>query len=211
MRAPPPPFERSVFVNAPFDEDFAPLLQAICFCIVDLGFTPRLAPENADNAANRLLRIIELIRGSKFGIHDLSRCKSSEVDEYSRMNMPFELGLDHGCAIFGSGRDSGKTILILEHTRYDYQKALSDISGWDIEAHKGEFLRIVRIVIGWLVRHAEAEPIGASRVQAHYATFQEWYWEREADRGSSEDDIRAYPTVQVVEAMQEWMLAGRPD
>lgn len=67
-----PSFERSVFVNCPFDEAFAPLLQAIAFCITDLGFFPRLAPENSDNAANRLDRIIELIRGSKYGIHDLS-------------------------------------------------------------------------------------------------------------------------------------------
>ncbi|NLD67200.1 MAG: hypothetical protein GX644_00130 [Limnobacter sp.] len=63
-----PPFERSVFVNCPFDEEFAPLLQAIAFCVVDLGFYPRLAPENANNAANRLDRIIELIRGSKYVI-----------------------------------------------------------------------------------------------------------------------------------------------
>jgi hypothetical protein len=93
-----PPFERSVFVNCPFDEDFAPLLQAIAFCITDLGFYPRIAPENANNAANRLDRIVEQISESKYGIHDLSRCKSTKVDEYARLNMPFELGLDHACA-----------------------------------------------------------------------------------------------------------------
>jgi hypothetical protein len=43
-----------------------------------------------------------------------------------------------------------------------------------------------------------------------YLTFQEWYWERELARGASDDDIRAYPTVQVVEAMREWVDAGRP-
>lgn len=211
MRAPAPPFERSVFVNAPFDEAFAPLLQAICFCIIDLGFVPRLAPENADNAANRLARIVELIRGSKYGIHDLSRCKSATADEYSRMNMPFELGLDHGCAAFGAGPSRDKAILILEHTRYDYQRALSDIAGWDIEAHDGEFLKAVRIVIRWLIRQAGADPIGPALVQTHYATFQEWYWERETARGASDDDIRAYPTVQIIEAMLDWVDAGRPD
>ena len=85
-----PPFERSVFINCPFDEAFAPLLQAIAFCVTDLGYCPRLAPENADNAANRLDRIIDLIRGSKYGIHDLSRCKSAVPGEYARMNMPFD-------------------------------------------------------------------------------------------------------------------------
>ena len=82
----PPSFERSVFVNCPFDEEYAPILQALAFCIVYLGFHPRLAPENADNAATRLDRIAELIRDSKYGIHDLSRCKSRTVDEYARMS-----------------------------------------------------------------------------------------------------------------------------
>jgi hypothetical protein len=206
-----PPFERSVFVNCPFDEAFAPLLQAIAFCVTDLGYYPRLAPENADNAANRLDRIIKLIRGSKYGIHDLSRCKSTVVGEYARLNMPFELGLDHGCAQFGGGQMSGKTILILEETRYDYQKGLSDISGWDIHAHEADFIKVVRIVSSWLIRQAGADPIGPAKIQGDYLTFQEWYWERENSHGASDDDIKAYPTVQVVTAMREWVEANRPD
>jgi hypothetical protein len=206
-----PPFERSVFVNCPFDEAFAPLLQAIAFCVTDLGYYPRLAPENADNAANRLDRIIKLIRGSKYGIHDLSRCKSSAVGEYARLNMPFELGLDHGCAQFGGGQMSGKTILILEETLYDYQKGLSDISGWDIHAHEADYIKVVRIVSSWLIRQAGADPIGPAKIQGNYLTFQEWYWERETARGASDDDIKAYPTVQVVNAMREWVEANRPD
>lgn len=204
------PFERSVFVNCPFDEAFSPLLQAIAFCLTDMGFFPRLAPENADNAANRLDRIIELIRSSKYGIHDLSRCKSTSVGEYARLNMPFELGLDHACARFGDGQMGGKTILILEENRYDYQKGLSDISGWDIHSHDGDFIKAVRIVASWLIRQAGAEPVGPAKIQGNYLTFQEWYWEREIARGASDDDIKAYPTVQVVAAMREWVEAGRP-
>ncbi len=205
-----PPFERSVFINCPFDEGFAPLLQAIAFCITDLGFYPRLAPENPDNAANRLDRIVELIRSSKFGIHDLSRCKAAAVGEFARLNMPFELGIDHGCARFGDGRLSEKTILILEENRYDYQKGLSDISGWDIQAHSGDYIDVVRIVRNWLVRQAGADPVGPSKIQDDYIAFQEWHWRRELARGASDDDIKAYPTVEFVGAMREWVEAGRP-
>lgn len=205
-----PPFDRSVFLNCPFDEDFAPLLQAIASCIVNLGFYPRLAPENSDNSATRLERIVELIVRSKFGIHDLSRCKSENAGDYARLNMPFELGVDHGCARFGTGRCNEKTILILEKTRYDYQKGLSDIAGWDIEAHAGDHIKAVRIVRNWLVSHAGAEPIGPAKIQGDYVTFQEWYWERELSRGSSEDDILDYPTVSVIAAMHEWVSAGKP-
>ena len=205
-----PPFERSVFINCPFDEDFAPILQAIAFAVVALGFSPRLAPENSDNAAARLDRIIELIRGSKFGIHDLSRCKSSGSDEFARMNMPFELGLDHACCRFGDGSLSEKRILILEHTRYDYQKSLSDISGWDIQSHAGNFEKAVRHVRSWLIAQANAPKIGAALIQGKYIAFQEWYWETEIAAGSSEEDITAYPTAELIKAMHDWMQAGQP-
>lgn len=205
-----PPFERSVFVNCPFDEKFEPILQAIAFCLTDLGFYPRLAPENSDNAANRLDRIIKLIRGSKYAIHDLSRCKAESIGEYSRLNMPFELGIDHGCARFGAGRLSKKSILILESGVYDYQKCLSDISGWDISAHGGDYKRAISVVRNWLVRQAGAAPIGPAKIQGDYLTFQEWYWERETANGASDEDIKAYPTVQVVQAMREWMELGKP-
>lgn len=140
------PFEQSVFVNCPFDDEYAPILQAIAFCIYDLGFTPRLAPENSNAGAGRLQRILELIQGSKFAIHDLSRCKAEAAGEYYRLNMPFELGLDHAAANFGDKQLASKSILVLEEVRYDFQKSLSDISGWDIEAHNGDQVQAVRKV-----------------------------------------------------------------
>jgi hypothetical protein len=203
-------FDRSVFINCPFDEQFAPILQAVAFCVTDLGFRPRLAPENSDNGTSRLERIIELIRESRFGIHDLSRCKSTHVDEYYRLNMPFELGLDHSAARFGAGELASKSILILEESRYDYQKSLSDISGWDIEAHGGEYTQAVRKVSRWLIQHAGANPIGTAAILRHYEDFQEWHWERELSRGASEDDIREYPTIDFVRAMSEWVALDRP-
>ena len=204
------PFDRSVFINCPFDDDFAATLQAIAFCVIDLGFQPCLAPENSDNGVARLERIIELVRESKFGIHDLSRCKAAAVGEYYRLNMPFELGLDHAAAKFGGGRLATKSILILEDDQYDYQKSISDIAGWDIEAHGGDYTKAVRRVGGWLRRHAEAKDIGASATLRNYQDFQEWYWERELLRGASEDDIKEYPTIDFVTAMTEWVSLGRP-
>lgn len=199
------PFDRSVFINCPFDEEYAPILQAIAFCVTYLGLYPRLAPENSDNAAARLDRIVDLIRSSKFGIHDLTRCKANETGDYARMNMPFELGLDHACRRYGGEALKAKRILILEHTRYDYQKALSDISGWDIEAHEGDFEKAVRKVRSWLISQANVPKVGAAAIQGKYLLFQQWYWDREAAAGSSEQDIQEYPTGEVLSAMREWM------
>jgi hypothetical protein len=205
-----PDFERSVFINCPFDDEFSPILQAIAFCVSNLGFVPRIATENPDNAANRLDRVVQLVKGSKFAIHDISRCKSTEPDEFMRLNMPFELGIDFGCQKFGNGKDRSKSVLVLENRRFDYQKALSDISGWDIQAHNGDPIVAVRHVVTWLVRSAGAVRTGPARLLADYATFQEWYWERELESGASEDDIRAYPTIQMIDAMMDWVAVGRP-
>ena len=203
-------FESSVFINCPFDDEYAPILQAIAFCVFDLGFEPRIAPENANNSANRLDRILSIVETSKFAIHDLSRCKSRSVGEFMRLNMPFELGIDFGCSKFGVDGLQLKTILVLEHAKYDYQKAISDISGWDIEAHGGDHIAAVRCVNSWLRRHAGAPAKGPTQILSNYATFQEWYWERELEFGASEDDIRAYPTVQIIDAMRNWIKTGRP-
>lgn len=205
-----PSFESSVFVNCPFDEDYEPILQAICFCVVILGFTPRLAPENSDVSSPRLDRIIDLVRGSKYGIHDLSRSRAGAAGEYLRMNMPFELGLDLGARRFGSGQLESKVVLVLESERYDSQKALSDIAGWDVEAHGNDYLTAIRRVHRWLTSQAPIKRIGPSMIEGKYIAFGSWYWNRELATGASEGDIREYPTVDVVRAMHDWMGEGQP-
>lgn len=201
-----------MFINCPFDEDFAPILQAIAFCLVYLGFVPRIAPENSDNSVARLDRIVEIVKGSKYGIHDLSRCRwtGKTTDEYARMNMPFELGIDHGCRKFGSPPHDTKTILILEERRFDNQKALSDIAGWDIEAHGGEHEKAVTKVRSWIAAQTRQRLASPKKINGEYAAFQEWYWKRELADGASEDDIREYPTVELIRAMHEWMALGKP-
>jgi hypothetical protein len=61
-----------------------------------------------------------------------------------------------------------------------------------------------------MVRQAGAPRIGPSAIQSSYLTFQEWYVERELATGASMEDITAYPTVQMIEAMREWVKVGRP-
>src|SRR5438552_15771037 len=41
-------FDRSVFINCPFDKQFEPIMQAMLFCIVYLGLKPRIARERND-------------------------------------------------------------------------------------------------------------------------------------------------------------------
>ena len=137
-------FDRNVFLNCPFDDANLPLLRPILFVTLYLGLTPRIALESLDSGRPRIEKIISLIEGSKYAIHDLSRLQAERAGEYYRLNMPFELGLDVGCRLFKAGRSSGKRCLILEAERYRYQAALSDMSNSDIAAHGNDPEEVVR-------------------------------------------------------------------
>lgn len=202
-------FDECVFINCPFDKDFEPILQAILFCIVFAGLTPRLATESSDSGAVRLEKIRKLIESSRYSIHDLSRCEAKRKGERYRLNMPFELGLDYGCRQYMPGR-AGKKILILEEEPYRYQAAISDLAGSDIQAHGGDPEKALRKVRNWLVDEAGAVLAGSQRILGAYIAFQEWYYEKQLAAGFSEDDIQDYPTSELLVAMKLWVAEGRP-
>ena len=197
-------FGRSVFVNCPFDEDYDHILQAVLFCLVRFGLKPRIATERSDAGESRFSKIVDLIHSSKYSIHDLSRCQAQRKGEHYRLNMPFELGLDYGCRQYGGGRLSTKVFLILEEERYRYQASISDLAGFDIEAHKGNYEIAVRKVRKWLAGMTDFEEIGTARILGDYEDFQEWYLQRNRNLGLSEGDIRDYATDELLRAMVDW-------
>ena len=205
-----PNFDRNVFVNCPFDEEYEHILQAILFCLVRFGLKPRIATERSDAGETRVKKILELIGSSRYSIHDLSRCQAHEAGEYYRLNMPFELGLDYGCRHFGDYPLSRKRILILEEERYRYQAAISDLSGSDIEAHGADYEVAVRKVRNWLIGFHDFEQIGPARILAEYEDFQQWHYEKQLKGGFSEQDIQDYPTVELLQNMTDWIDQGGP-
>ena len=84
---------KSVFINCPFDREYAPLFDAIVFATVCCGFMPRSALESGDVAESRLDRITRAIFNSRYSIHDLSRCGGEGDENLARFNMPLELGM----------------------------------------------------------------------------------------------------------------------
>jgi hypothetical protein len=143
-------YERSVFINCPFSLEYQPIFRAILFAIYDCGYRPRCALEVSDSSENRLAKIAEIIRQSRFGIHDISFMSLDRHTRLPRFNMPFELGLFLAAKSFGSGRQRQKVALILDRSGYRYRAALSDISGQDIALHKGVAKRAIREVRDWL-------------------------------------------------------------
>lgn len=202
-------FDRSVFINCPFDETYRPILEAILFCVIDCGLVPRIASERLDSGETRLAKIVELIRASRYSIHDLSRAQAHEAGELARLNMPFELGVDWGIATEAEGRLRSKQFLVIAKDRYVYQAALSDIAGWDIRSHGEDFETAIGEVRGWIASK-ELTTRAASQVVGDYLGYQEWDYERLLDKGWEDSDIQGRPTAELLRAMTRWVRAGRP-
>ena len=132
---PDPDFDKNVFINCPFDSAYDTLLRPLLFTILYFDFNPKIATERSDSGEQRINKICELIESSKYSIHDLSRIKSSKKNEFSRHNMPFELGIDYGSRKFAGKHFDEKKFLVIAKERFDYMKALSDLSGVDIKTH----------------------------------------------------------------------------
>jgi hypothetical protein len=152
--------DKEIFINCPYDDDYFELLYPMIFTIVYLGYNPRIALENSDSSNLRLKKILQLIDETNYSIHDISRLQSNNVDEYFRLNMPFELGLDYSLKYFSDNHKT-KKFLILETSNYDYRKALSDISGLDIKSHKDNPEKIVDCLVAWFVETVGLRKIGS--------------------------------------------------
>ncbi len=167
-------YEQNVFVNCPFDSDYAALFDAIIFVVHDCGFKAHCTLEVDDSAQVRIDKIFDIIKDCKFGIHDISRTEIDPTSGLPRFNMPLELGIFLGARRFGQGKQREKICLILDKERYRYQQFCSDISGQDIRSHGGDILGAIIAVRDWL-RNATTErdviiPAG-SRIFDRYKLF----------------------------------------
>jgi len=198
-------YSKGVFINCPFDQEYQPLLQAILFTVIYLGFIPRIALERFDSGEPRIQKICELIKLCQYGIHDLSRIKSIKINEYFRLNMPFELGLDVGSKVFQPEKHSNKQLLILAKEKYEYQTALSDLSNSDIMNHDNKAENVVRNVRNWFVANEITDAISPTRIWYKYNDFlTEFHIDRKAD-GFSKKDIYDMPVNEFTKHIRQWI------
>ncbi|MDZ4288118.1 MAG: hypothetical protein U0984_09170 [Prosthecobacter sp.] len=198
-------FEHNVFINCPFDDGYMQLLRPLVFTVLHLGFTPRLALERADSGESRIDKIVELIQQSRYGIHDLSRCTASKKGEYSRLNMPLELGVDYACKLFKSGRSRTKRILILESERHRYKAALSDLSGSDITAHGNNPETLIVGVRNWMVQEASAPPTAAQQIYSDFLDFTAYNPKQLLKRGWKQEHIETMNIIELGKHMKDWI------
>jgi hypothetical protein len=203
-------FGRNVFINCPFDAEYFPLLKPLLFAVLHLGFTPRIALERSDSGEQRIQKICELIRASQFSIHDLSRLQAGRKNEFYRLNMPFELGIEYGCRHFAVDHLRDKRCLILEKGRFDFMKALSDLSGVDIKNHGSDPARLVRCVRDWFVETAGLRRVeGSTAIWYEYNLFAEEFYSRRQAEGFSEEDLDMMPVPEYTDFIRDWVRARR--
>jgi hypothetical protein len=201
-------FGKGVFINCPFDPEYYPLLRPLLFTIVYLGFSPKIALERSDSGEQRIDKICELIRKSKYSIHDLSRLKSKKKGEFYRLNMPFELGVDYGSRRFASNYLKRKKYLILEKGAFDYRKALSDISGVDIKDHANKPAKVVQAVRNWFVETVGLRnATGPTAIWYKFNDFASDFYTRRQNEGFSDEDLNMMPVREYINFVKRWLRA----
>jgi len=202
-------FNENVFVNCPFDQDYLPLLRPLLFTVIYLGFKPRIALEALDSGEPRIQKIVGLITSSRYAIHDLSRLQAREAGEYYRLNMPFELGLDVGCRLFGKGQRRQKRCLILEAESHRYQAAISDLSNSDIAVHGAVPESIVMEVRNWLDNQGRLQAPGPSRIWGAFLDFMVDNYDALKGRGFSDRNIEELPIGELMQCIERWVIRTR--
>lgn len=160
-----------VFINCPFDDEFATTFRALIFAIMACSFRPRSARELDDAGQTRIDKIYGLIEECRFGIHDLSRTELDPLNHLPRFNMPLELGLFLGAKRYGNKGQKAKRALILDVEQHRYQRFISDLAGMDIHGHDGDPMRALRETRDWLTNVSRRELPSAERVQRIYEAF----------------------------------------
>ena len=159
-----------VFINCPFDREYAPTFRALIFTVYACEFRPRSARELDDAGQTRIDKLFTLIDECRYGVHDLSRTELDAANALPRFNMPLELGIFLGAKRYG-GVQKAKRLLILDVEQYRYQKFISDLAGMDIHEHRGDPVRALRETRDWLANVSRRALPSADRVARLYETF----------------------------------------
>src|SRR5262245_9695464 len=156
-------YNSSVFINCPSDSENQSLSAALVFPVQPCASYRRGALEVDDSGETRAEKLIRLIRGSRYGIHDISRTEvSSRL--LPRFNMPYEFGIFVGLKHSKESRQRKKVVLVLDREPYRYQAFLSDIAGQDIRSHGSDPAELIRQVRHWLQSQVNRDLSGAGQL-----------------------------------------------
>jgi hypothetical protein len=194
-----------VFINCPFDDEYAPIFQAIVFAIFACGFRARSARELDDGGQTRIEKLYKLIDECRYGIHDISRTELDAVNGLPRFNMPLELGIFLGAKRYGPKEQKLKKLLVVDIEQYRYQKFISDLAGVDIHEHKGDPKQAIRKTRDWLANVSRRQLPSANKLIGIYDNFCS---DLPALAGELDFDPERIPYVDFERIVVNWLLAA---
>lgn len=203
-------FQKNVFINCPFDDDYLERRRAIMFAITYCGYQVQISETN-DSGANRLNNIVNLMRISQLSVHDISYKKSSKEGELARFNMPFELGIDYGLRQSPKNNIlSTKKFLILDYAqstkeKYEYQALMSDIAGFDIDTYgKDKIVDIFEHLTNWFNKIEGNNLHSLSTLVNKYQVFKNELENAYAEKDYGERELKNMPNSVYCNQAKNW-------
>lgn len=198
-------YNTNIFINCPFDGDYYPLLKPILFTTIYCGLKPKLS-ETKDGDDIRIRQIQELIKESKYSIHDISRIITKAEQALPRFNMPFELGMDLGCKMYSK---IDKKCLILEEDQYRYKEVISDISGQDISSHSNEPIQVIKCIRNWIYKIKRTKPAAYTVI---WDLYNEFCYDFDKDMRAENldpDKMWEIPFSELIDLMSKWISSKK--
>lgn len=109
--------------------------------------------ESGTVSDSRIERIRKAMFGSRYSIHDLSRCRGQGDANLARFNMPLELGFAMARRFM---EKASHDWLVLVPEGHEYLGFVSDLGAFDPKKHKGTTETVVPPVINWLKTRDDA-------------------------------------------------------
>lgn len=114
------------------------------------------ALESGTVSEPRVARIVRALVGSKYSIHDLSRCTGEGAENIARFNMPLELGMAMARRFIDPA--SEHDWLVLVPSGHAYGRFVSDLAAYDPVPHDGSVQGVIVAVMSWLATRPDAVP-----------------------------------------------------
>jgi len=159
----------SVFINCPFDDAYSPLFDSIIFAIVACGFNPRAVLDSGDGL--RLDRITAALLGSRYSIHDLTRCMGEGTSNLARFNMPLELGMAIAFKALSPAAAPHEWFVMVPKGR-SYFQFISDLSGFDLAEHDETKRAVIYQKVAWLWLKGLSWKPTPQRILDHLPSFE---------------------------------------
>lgn len=160
-------YDKSVFINCPFDTYHKPIFNAVVFAVHDCGFKPRCAQEEEGSTGFIFDEIINMIGECRYGVHDISRTKIDSNTKMAKFNMPLELGIFIGAARF---KNKPKEYLIFANYRL-FDDYISDLNGKTAKDHKQIPDSAIKYIRNWLSTKSDKDIASGSIMCKKYDLF----------------------------------------